>query len=146
MMAITFAFHSQKKIGWDQFFRGRLSMAWINVIDIYYHEWRPGQAFTPDQWMRTTIDALWTFAMTLWHQCCASNHGVDGINTLEQKHKETALRAKEIYQDTIGAVTPMANLLLHRHNLTTMMNWTKQHLDAYLAMAEVLCEWNVEPG
>jgi hypothetical protein len=24
--------------------------------------------------------------------------------------------------------------------------WTKQHLDAYLALAEVLCEWNIEPG
>jgi hypothetical protein len=24
--------------------------------------------------------------------------------------------------------------------------WTKQHLDAYLALAEVLCEWNIDPG
>jgi hypothetical protein len=24
--------------------------------------------------------------------------------------------------------------------------WTKQHLDAYLALAEVICEWNIEPG
>ena len=57
-----------------------------------------------------------------------------------------AIHTKEVYQETIGAITPMANLLLHQHNLNTMMNWTKQHLDAYLAMAEVLCEWNVEPG
>ena len=81
--------------------------------------------------MRTTIDAIWTFAMTLWCQCCASYHSVNGINTLKWKHKETAIHAKEIYQETIGAVTPMANLILHRHNLNTMMNWTKQHLDAY---------------
>jgi hypothetical protein len=25
--------------------------------------------------------------------------------------------------------------------------WTsKQHLDAYLALTEVICEWNIEPG
>jgi hypothetical protein len=27
-----------------------------------------------------------------------------------------------------------------------MLNWTKQHLDTYLATAEMACEWNVEPG
>jgi hypothetical protein len=26
------------------------------------------------------------------------------------------------------------------------LQWTKQHLDAYLALAEVLCEWNIDPG
>jgi hypothetical protein len=24
--------------------------------------------------------------------------------------------------------------------------WTKQHLDSYLALAEVICEWNIDPG
>jgi hypothetical protein len=29
----------------------------------------------------------------------------------------------------------------------TLINWTKQNLDAYLAMAETMaCEWNVKPG
>jgi hypothetical protein len=26
------------------------------------------------------------------------------------------------------------------------LQWTLQHLDAYLALAEVLCEWNIDPG
>ena len=26
------------------------------------------------------------------------------------------------------------------------IQWTRQHLDSYLALAEVSCEWNVEPG
>ena len=38
MMAITSAFHSQKNIGWDQFFHGQLSKAWLMVIEVYYHE------------------------------------------------------------------------------------------------------------
>ena len=27
-----------------------------------------------------------------------------------------------------------------------IIQWTKQHLDSFLALAEVACEWNVEPG
>jgi hypothetical protein len=26
------------------------------------------------------------------------------------------------------------------------IRWTRQHLDAYLALAEVSCEWNIDPG
>ena len=87
MTAITTAFNSQKQIGWDQFFHGWLSTEWLNVIKIYYHKWRPGYIFSPDQWMWTTIDTLWTFSLTLWCQWCESYHGVNGINTLEQKCK-----------------------------------------------------------
>ena len=83
MHAITIAFHSQKRIGWDQFFCGRLLTDWNKAIDIYYHDRRPGNAYTPEQWMRTTINAIWTFLMTLWRQRCTSYHGVNGIITLE---------------------------------------------------------------
>ena len=135
------------QIGWDQFFHGHLSKDWIQVIKIYYHDHWPGTAFNLDQWACTTISALWNFSMTLWHQCCKSyHHGVNGIHTLERKCKATAVHAVEVYQETIGTVTPMENILLHWHSLNTMMNWTKQHLDAYLTTTEVLCEWNVEPG
>jgi hypothetical protein len=26
------------------------------------------------------------------------------------------------------------------------LQWTKHHLDSYLALAEVICEWNIDPG
>ena len=96
--------------------------------------------------MHTTIDAIWTFSLTLWCQQCASYHGVNSIHTLKQKCKAMAIHATEVYQEMISAVTSMADLTLHRHSLNTMMNWTKQHLDAYLATAEVTSKWNVEPG
>ena len=71
---------------------------------------------------------------------------MNGINTLKWKCKDTAIHATEVYQEMVGTVTPMAKLILHQHSLNTMMNWTKQHLDAYLATAEVICNWKVEPG
>jgi hypothetical protein len=33
------------------------------------------------------------------------------------------------------------------HSLACIkIQWNKQHLDAYLALTEVKCEWNIEPG
>ena len=116
------------------------------VIETYYWDCHPGHIFTPDQWMHTMIDAIWTFSLTLWHQRCESYHSTHGTHTLECKWKDMALQAQEVFQTTIGNTHPMTNLLLHWQSLNTMMQWTQQHLDAYLATAEVLCEWNVEPG
>jgi hypothetical protein len=146
LTALTVAFNSQKQIGWDQFFRGRLSRAWASAIGLYYKERRPGTAYTHDKWIRNTIKATWNFSMSLWRQRCASYHGINSLHTLERKRKSTAQRAKDVYQQTIGTVSPMEAIILHRHKMTEILNWTKQHLDAYLATAEVICEWNVEPG
>jgi hypothetical protein len=140
------AFEAQNKIGWDQFIRGRVATAWKTVISSYYSERRPGESYSPDRWMRTTIDALWTFGLTLWRRRCKELHGEKSELSLEAKRKETATRAMAAYRDTIGQVSESDSLILHRARVTDMLNWTKQHLDAYLATAEVACEWNVEPG
>jgi hypothetical protein len=36
--------------------------------------------------------------------------------------------------------------ILHARLLEEILNWTKVHLDAYLATAEVILEQNVDPG
>jgi hypothetical protein len=144
--ALTKAFATQRRIGWDQFLRGRLATNWKHAIHIHYCDTRPGEYFTADQWLRTTIDAIWKLSMTLWRQRCATYHGENGTLTKEQRRKQTAHEATEVYQATIGNVLPSDSLVLHRAKVAEILNWTKQHLDAYLAMAEVICEQNVEPG
>jgi hypothetical protein len=146
MQDLTRAFNEQRNIGWDQFLRGRLAKSWADAIHTYYQLKRPGTAFTPDQWMRKTITALWTFSLTLWRHRNAELHGDTGILSKERTRKTTALHATQVYRDTIGSVLPSDSLLLHRQHISTILNWTKQHLDAYLAMAEVICAWNIEPG
>ena len=32
------------------------------------------------------------------------------------------------------------------HYLQPILKWTQQHLASYLALTEVACQWNVEPG
>jgi hypothetical protein len=68
MESLTMVFASQRQIGWDQFFRGCLASDWKSAIHLYYNEQQPGASFTPDQWMRTTINAIWKFTMPLWFQ------------------------------------------------------------------------------
>jgi hypothetical protein len=140
------AFDSQRRIGWDQFLRGRITLDWRHAIATYYNERRPGPSFTPDQWLRTTIKAIWTFSLTIWRARNLEFHGDNGSLSQERIRRVTALQATAMYQDTIGNVTQPDSAILHRHNIATILNWTKQHLDAYLATAEVICEWNIEPG
>ena len=96
--------------------------------------------------MRTTIDALWTFSLTLWRQQNAALHGPDSAITLERRRKEAVTQATAVYLDTLGNLSPLDSIILHRAHITDILNWTKQHLDAYLATAEAVCEQNVEPG
>ena len=149
MSSIVLIIQNSSKQSWfwiPQFFWGQLSQDWASAIELYYNECKPGPAYTPDQWIHTTINATWNFSMSLWQQWCASYHGVNSLHTLEHKWKSTAQWAKDVYQQTIGTVTPIKAIILHRHKVTKILNWTKQPLDAYLATAKVICEWNVEPG
>ena len=93
-----------------------------------------------------TIKALWTFSLTIWRARNLELHGDNGRTSQERIRKATALKATAMYQDTIGNMSNSDSAILHRHNIAMILNWMKQHLDAYLATAEVICEWNVEPG
>ena len=96
--------------------------------------------------MRTTIDALWKYAMTLWRHRNASYHGIDSVLTLDKRWREAATKATTVYQETIGNISQSDSLILHHAKISEILTWTQQHLDAYLTMAEVVCEWNIEPG
>jgi hypothetical protein len=110
---LTRAFHAQTKIGWDQFFRGRIALAWKSAIQVYYHERKPGTKFTPEQWLRTTIDALWHFSLTLWRHRNTELHGDNGVISKEAKWKAAVEQAQAVYTDTIGHVSPLDGHLLH---------------------------------
>jgi len=137
---------TQQKIGWDQFLRGRISKDWTHAIHTYYVDRQPGDSYNPEQWMRTTIAAIWKFSLTMWRQRNLDKHGVDSAITLEKQRKEAVTRATAAYNDTLGAVSRSDSYALHHAKVGDILNWTKQHLDAYLKTAEVICEQNVEPG
>ena len=132
------AFKAQSRIGWDQFFRGRIAKAWILPIGTYYKQRQPGASFTPEQWMRNVITELWKFSITLWKQRNTEYHGTDGAISLEHRRKETALEAEHVYQETIGKVSPTDSHVLHTARVDEILKWTQEHLDAYLASADII--------
>ena len=142
---IRIAFTAQARIGWDQFFRGRIAKAWQTPIGMYYKIRRPGKSFTPEQWMRTVIKELWTFSIVVWNQRNTELHGLNGFISAEKLRKETATAAIHKYQTTIGNVSPTDSVVLHQAHIAEIINWTKEHLDAYLASAEVILDQHEAP-
>ena len=113
---------------------------------MYYKIRQPGESFTPDQWMRTVIKELWVFSITIWKQRNSELHGTDGAISMEQRRKDTANEAVAVYQSTIGKVSPTDSVVLHHARIEEILKWTKEHLDAYLASADVIIDQRDEPG
>jgi coenzyme F420-reducing hydrogenase alpha subunit len=97
--------------------------------------------------MRTVIKELWAFSIAIWKQRNTELHGTDGaISMLEQRRKETATEAAAVYQSTIGKVSQTDSVVLHHARIEEILKWTKEHLDAYLASADVIIDQRDEPG
>jgi hypothetical protein len=97
--------------------------------------------------MCTTINALWwTYSLTLWQQRNVALHGPNSALTLERCREEAVTKATTENQNTLGNIPPSDSIIPHCACITDILNWTKQHLDAYLATAEVVCKQNVETG
>jgi hypothetical protein len=95
--------------------------------------------------MRTVIQELWTFSITVWNQRNTELHGLNGFISAERLRKETADAAIHVYQTTIGNVTPSDSIVLHQANIAEILIWTKEHLDAYLASAEAILDQHEAP-
>jgi hypothetical protein len=63
--------------------------------------------------------------------------------TAEERHSE---RGSDVYQATLGNVSPTDSVVLHHARIDEILKWTKEHLDAYLASAGVIIEQRDEPG
>jgi hypothetical protein len=52
-----------------------------------------------------------------------------------------------VYQATIGkVVSPTDSVVLHHACIDEILKWTKEHLDADLASADVIIDQRDEPG
>jgi hypothetical protein len=96
--------------------------------------------------MRTVIKELWVFSIIIWKQRNSELHGTDGAISMEQIRKETVTEAVPVYQSTIGNVSQMDSIVLHHARIEEILKWMKEHLDAYLASADVIIDQRDEPG
>ena len=59
---------------------------------------------------------------------------------MEQRRKDTANKAATVYQATIGKVSPTDSVVLHHARIEEILKWMKEHLDTYLASADVIID------
>ena len=143
---INEAFVHQSNIGWGHFLRGRVSLHWKVCIAEYYKIRQPSDPHNPSLWMRKMVEAIWQIFLKIW---LTRNGELYGKNYEEQK--EIALRTTRdevtrIYEEAKHYVNDAESRMLHSRPLEQILNWSKAHLDAYLATAEVILEQNVDPG
>jgi hypothetical protein len=58
----------------------------------------------------------------------------------------TRAEVTQIYKASKYYVNDVESAILHARRLEQILTWTKAHLDAYLATAEVILEQNINPG
>jgi len=144
---INQAYEHQNYIGWGHFLRGRLSLQWKHCIAHYYKTRQPGDAYTPTLWARKTIDQVFDLFLALWTCRNGEKHGKDYDEQREIALRMTREEVQQIYEFSRNQdVNDLESSLLHARPLEQILTWTKSHLDAYLATAEVILEQNVDPG
>jgi hypothetical protein len=71
----------------------------------------------------------------------------DGAISMEQVWNETATETVAVYQSTIGNLSQTdSSVVLHHARIDEILKWTNEHLDAYLASADVIINQRDEPG
>jgi hypothetical protein len=73
-------------------------------------------------------------------------HGKDYEEQQAIALKMSCNEVSRIYEEAKLYVNDAKSRLLHGRPLEQILTWTKSHLDAYFAMAEVILEQNIDPG
>lgn len=140
------AYTAQSRIGWDQFFCGRLSKYWRLPLIIYHRERRPITHATPTIWLSKTIKAMWDLFTAMWTQRNMDFHGGTPEAIRDKALTATRTTVQRVYTQSQGNISQHQSRILHRLPVIEILKWTKSHLDAYLATAHIFLDKNIEPG
>jgi hypothetical protein len=88
--------------------------------------------------MPSVIKKLWELSIHIWKQQNTELHGTDSATSLERHGKDTATEAENIYENTIGEVFPTDSIVLHHSPIKEIIKWSQEHLDTYLALADII--------
>jgi hypothetical protein len=94
--------------------------------------------------MRKTAEAIWQIFLKIW---LTRNGELYGKNYEAQKEivlRTTLDEVTRIYEEAKHYVNDAESRMLHSRPLEQILNWSKAHLDAYLATAEVILEQNID--
>ena len=96
--------------------------------------------------MTKTVDAIWDYFLLIWTDRNGELYGKDYDEQRAIALETTRAEVEQIYEGSKHYVNDAESAILHARPLEQILTWTKAHLDAYLATAEVILEQNVDPG
>jgi hypothetical protein len=96
--------------------------------------------------MTKTVDAVWDLFLVIWTARNGELHGKDYEEQRAIALQMTQSEVSRIYEEARHYAIRAERAMLNARPLEEILNWTKAHLDAYLATAEVILEQNVDPG
>ncbi len=92
-------------------------------------------------WMTKTVDAIWDYFLAIWTEQNGKLHGRDYDKQQAIALEMTQDKVMQIYEASKHYVNDAKSAILHARPLVEqILMWTKVHLDAYLAIAEVILE------
>ncbi len=143
---INEAFVHQNNIEWGHFLWGCLLLHWKLWIAEYYRHHQQGDTYNPHLWMTKTVDAVWNLFLTIWTTWNGELYGRDYDEQWAIVLAMTQSEVTKIYEKSKHYANGAEHAILHAKPLEEILRWTKAHLDAYLATAEVILEQKIDPG
>jgi hypothetical protein len=92
------------------------------------------------------VEAIWQIFLKIWLTRNCKLYGKNYEEQWEIALETTRSKVKRIHEYAKHYVNDEESCMLHGRPLEQILNWTKSHLDAYLATAKVILEQNIDPG
>jgi hypothetical protein len=81
------AYNFQHQIGWEQFFKGRLHIAWGEMYNYTQHHSHHPTQLDAETWGSKVISLVWEFVLDMWFARNETEHNLDNAGTDIKKRK-----------------------------------------------------------
>jgi hypothetical protein len=81
------AYMFQHEIGWEQFFKGRLHIAWGEMHNHTQHHVSQNHPMDAETWGSKIISLMWKFVLEMWFARNETEHNLDNAGTTIKKRK-----------------------------------------------------------
>jgi hypothetical protein len=135
------AITAQNKMGWNNFYRGRIALEWLTAQQEQYEgKYKPKQ--DTEQWATNIINTIWHGFLTLWESRKEDQHGRDLIQQKEKEREILLRRTRKLYEKI-----EQYDEQDKRYFKEPIEHWeqaTNKNIQEWLVMAEKLAEKSKE--
>lgn len=132
------AAEDQHSIGWQNIFRGHLSLCWKTA----YQHLLPVTTKQPNQqaalWCKRLIRALWTYSLSLWYSRNLAVHGLTNNAAVSKAIRLLKEEVKQHYRNHVkdSHIVKMSRAFLFEKPLPIMLQLPRQQLACWLSSVQ----------